>query len=122
MMNEKLLRDAVESKMVPVYMTSYSDVKDYLQDKHGQKGWIGALAQAYSGSDRKSGKEYKAARRAIERYETGQNKSMKKYSGKNAEVGKTLPPIGKKLPGNSITRRLARVAETLPLPFPVPTP
>jgi len=102
MMNQQLLQNAVDSKMVPVYMTSYTQIKDYLQDKHGAKGWIGAMAQAVTGSEKRSGKGYRAARRSIERFETGQQKSTG-YAKKMPDVGKTLPPIGKKLPGNSIT-------------------
>jgi hypothetical protein len=102
MMDRDKLQAAVDSKWVPVYASNYSQVKDALQDKHGQRGWIGALAQQLSGSEKRSGKEYLAARRSIERYETGQFKSMKKYSPEMAKVGKSLPPIGKALPNNQI--------------------
>lgn len=98
-----MLHRAVESKLTPVYMNTYDQIKDYYQDTHGQKGWIGAMAQAVTGSTAKNGKEYKAARRAIERFDSGQNKSMKKYGAKMPSVGRSLPAIGKRLAGNSIT-------------------
>lgn len=107
MMDREKLRDAVAGKFVPIFMTSYADIKDYYQDKHGAKGWIGAMAQAVSGAETRSRKDkpYMAARRAVERFESGQNKSMKKYgtASKMEAIGKTLPPIGQKLPGNTIT-------------------
>lgn len=100
---EQMLQRAVDSKLTPVYMNTYNQIKDYYQDTHGQRGWVGAMAQALTGSSTKSGKEYKAARRSIERFETGQNKSMKKYGAKMPSVGRSLPAIGKRLAGNAIT-------------------
>lgn len=99
-----LLQRAVDSKFEPVYASTYEEVKDALQDKHGQRGWIGAMAQQMAGSEGRSGKPYLAARRAVERHETGQYKNWKQdYGGKISEIGKSLPPIGKTLPGNKIT-------------------
>jgi hypothetical protein len=107
MMDVEMLSDAVDSKWVDVFATSYGDVKDALQEKHTGRGWIGALAKAIAGRQEgvkaKDDKPYLAVRRSIERYEAGQFKSLKSYGGKMAEVGRTLPPIGRALPGNKIT-------------------
>lgn len=104
---DDMLREAVVGKMVDVHMTTYEQVKDYYQDKAGARGWIGAMAAALSprqaGVSAKQDKGYSAARRSIERLEKGQFKNMRKYSPQMAAVGKTLPPIGKKIPGDAIT-------------------
>lgn len=99
----KMLRDAVNRRTENVYPTSYADVKEGLIEKYGQSGWIGAMAQAITGSEKRSGKEYLAARRSIERYETGEFKTLKKLGGKIPDVGKQLPPIGKRVKGGSLT-------------------
>ncbi len=103
MMDEGKLREAVDGKWVNIYASNYAQVKEQLQDQEGQRGWIGAMAQRVSGSESRSGKAYLAARRSIERVEKGQFKESRRYSPEMARVGRTLPPIGKKLPDNQIT-------------------
>lgn len=100
MNKQEMLQNAVNDKLTPVYMTDYGQIKEYLIEKHGQRGWIGAMAQMMSGSASraKSDKPYQAARRSIERFEKGQFKSMKSRDVK--DVGKQLPPIGKVLKGD----------------------
>lgn len=104
---EEILQAQVRAASVPIYMTSYTEISEYLQEQKGSRGWKGALAQALSGSPTRSAKgqtekqflAYKAARRAIERVESGQHKGFgKQYAGKFAEIGKQLPPIGLKPP------------------------
>jgi hypothetical protein len=106
MSKQSMLQETVDSKFVPVYMTNYDQVKDYYQDQYGDRGWIGKMAEAVAGRNTsvpaKQDKPYLAARRSIERYEAGKFKSMKTYGGKMAGVGRSLPPIGKTLPGNEI--------------------
>jgi len=97
------LQTTINQKAPLTYMRSYGELKDFYQDKFGQKGWIGGLAQAITGSDARSGKEYLAARRSIERYEKGQFATMKKYTPELPRVGKQLPPTGRSLPGGQFT-------------------
>ena len=105
--SEEILQAQVREASVPIYMTSYAEISEYLQEQKGQRGWVGALAQMLSGSPTRSAKgqtekqflEYKAARRAIERIESGQHQGFgEKYAGKFPEIGKQLPPIGLKPP------------------------
>lgn len=99
-MDRDALHQVVNSKMVPVFPTSFAEIKEGLIEKHGTRGWIGAYAQAVTGSDKRSGKEYNAARRSLERYETGQYKTLKKYGApaQVEKVGQTLPPTTYKPP------------------------
>lgn len=99
-----MLQSAVDRHTQPIHMAHYEQLKDYYKDKYGARGWTGAMAQALTGSEKRSGKEYLAARRSIERHETGQyGKFGKGYSAKIPEVGKQLPPIGKDVPGGQLT-------------------
>ena len=100
--SDEMLQQRVQAQtFTPIYATTYDQLKDYYQGVEGQRGWIGALAQALSGSANRSrsNKEYAAARRAVERYEKGQHKSLsKKYSDQFKTIGRKLPPVGYRPP------------------------
>ncbi|SRR5260221_385741 len=98
------LSQAAHDKSSPMYMKSYGELKDYYQDKYGNRGWMGALAQAIAGSDARSGKEYLAARRAVERREAGTHQGFgKEYTAKVPEVGKQLPPTHYEAKGGQVS-------------------
>lgn len=101
-MDNKPLEQFVRSQFTPVYATSYQDIKEGLIEKHGRKNWIGAYAMTVSGASSKKDKEYKAARRSIERFEKGQFKTLKNYgtAPQLAKVGKTIPPVAHMPPGS----------------------
>ena len=97
-MDRGKLERAVEGKWRDVHARSYEEAKEHLKDVYGAKGWIGAMAQAVTGSATRSGKEYSAARRSIERFESGQYKSSR-YAQKAASV----VVVDRRLPGNQMT-------------------
>lgn len=103
----ELLRNAIanSSDTTPVFATSYNDVREYYQDNYkklGYRSWIGAYATALTGQSR--GKEYRAARRSVEMYESGRQKtSVYAKEEKATAVGAQLPPVAYELKGNSIT-------------------
>jgi hypothetical protein len=104
-MDGQELRDAIEAKTDAVYMSSYEELKDYYQDKHGARHWIGAFAQALSGSPTRSrgDKAYSRARRTIERHESGQYKKFgKDVAQKFEQIGKSLPPVRREIPGGKL--------------------
>jgi hypothetical protein len=100
------LDDAVNGVSAPVYLTSYEDVKEGFIDKYGEKRWIGkyieSLGLRTEGVKAENDKPYLAARRSIERFEKGKQKSSG-YSQKAEQAGRQLPPIGVRPRKDSIT-------------------
>lgn len=98
------LQAAVNAKTDPVYLATYDQLRDYYKDNFRSDQWIGAMAQAVSGSDKRSGKEYKAARRSIERHESGQYKGFKPvYVSGFQAAGMKLDPISRNPKGGMVS-------------------
>lgn len=102
---EEQLTRAAHGAATPVYMTTYSEQREYYKDKYGQRGYIGAMASAYAGTTDKKSLEYKAARRSIERIEKGQYKGF----GKTSQYRAKVPEVGKQLPPTSYTPKQSEI-------------
>ena len=102
MIDKSPLQRAIDGATNPVYPSSFAEIKEGFREKYGDRGWIGKLAAVYTGAT--SGKEYGAARRAIERVNTGQYKDFKKaeYRSGLVEAGKQLDPIRRDVPGQGL--------------------
>lgn len=115
-MNYDPLNRALESIVSPVFPTEFGDIYDQYKKEHGRAA-IGLLATAVTGKvpASKSGfargsaeyktaaREYSTARRQIERHVTGQYKSFSSgIQDKLKEIGQTLNPIRKELPGTGV--------------------
>jgi hypothetical protein len=107
-MNDDMLQGAIDSKTDPVFMASRAAVTDYYQDTYGTN-WKSHAAAAIAGTTDKSSRAYKSASRQFQMDKrTGQEryKSERVTADTRARyesVGKTLPPVGRKLQGDSIT-------------------
>ncbi len=92
------LRAMVDEKSEPRYISTFEELRDYYQDElHlGEREWIGRIAADLLGTTDRSrkNKEYGAARRSLERYNTGESKQLRKYGPAIRELGAALPPIG----------------------------
>lgn len=111
----EMLHAAVNAKSEPVYMATYKDVAEYYRDKYSNREWIGEMARAVSGSDSKSGKEYLAARRSIERHESGQYKGSSKMNvDRIVAAGMKLDPVGRIPKDGSISITVTGTQEDYP--------
>lgn len=91
---EMLKRAIEDSGRVQEYRPStYDELKEYYKNEYGERGWIGAYAQAVTGSERKSGGKYLAARRSIEKYEKGMNKTSVYASGEKVQAISSKIPV-----------------------------
>src|SRR6266702_1952676 len=108
MMDREKLQEAVDKKWEPIYATSRGDVIEYFQETYGAN-WKSHAAAARAGTTDKKSRAYKSASRQFQMdNRTGQErykgeKLTKATRAKYAEIGKTLPPIGKKLTGDRLT-------------------
>lgn len=93
---EHRLERAVQSASVPVFMSSKADIIEHYKDTYGAKNWTSEIAKALSGTTDKKSKEYKAA---IRQFQGGrEHKESRKSADKFRDLGRTLPPIGKRKP------------------------
>lgn len=106
--DQERLEQAVEANSTPIYATSYHDVREEYVSKYGQRAWIGEYIKGAglrnpSIARARDDKPYLAARRSLERFEKGQNKSSALASPTVAErAGKQLPPIARAPIGGQI--------------------
>jgi hypothetical protein len=91
------LEAALDAVAPPIYRTTFDEIRDYYEDKFSSRDWIGQMAQAMTDSPTRNGPKYRAARRNIERWISGRNPSAKSQK-KLEELGRNLPPIGRKVP------------------------
>ena len=87
-----------------VYRESFADIADYYKDQNGNN-WRPAMAIGLSGTSDKKSKEYKAALRTVQRQSPENPNAKQKHSkpsnalkGKLKDLGKKLPPIGRRYP------------------------
>lgn len=113
--SRQVLTDGIDAHRTPVHMNTYTQVRDYYKDKVGERGYIGAMAQAISprqaGVKAKDDKPYLAARRSIERYEKGQFKNIAN-AAKVAEHGQQLPPTHYNPKGDTLTMTVRQATST----------
>lgn len=115
-MNYEPLNRALGELATPVFPSSFEDIYSQYKEQHGRAA-IGLLATAVTGKvpASKSGftkgsaeyksasREYASARRQIERHVTGQYKNFSDATqNKLKEIGQTLNPIRKELPGQGV--------------------
>lgn len=93
------LKAKVEHDSNPVYASNYEDVKEAYREKYGQR-WIGHYVESLGLRDlsvkAKEDKPYLAARRSLEKYESGRTKSSFYTQEAYAkQAGKNVSPVGR---------------------------
>lgn len=104
-MNQEILNAAVDNatRNYNTYPSSFSQVQEQYKEKYGERRWIGQLVQDMRGLSPKDGREYKSARRQVERWADGTRSPGKAAQGQLKEVGKTLEPIKRDAPPGGLT-------------------
>lgn len=85
-------------------MTSKADIVEYYKDTYGQK-WTRAIAESLHGSVKNRNGEDVSIKNIQRRFQGDrlEKEMSKRDKGLYEQVGKELPPVGKKLENNTIT-------------------
>lgn len=104
---DDLLRQAVEEKTVPVFMTSKSEIVEYYQDTYGRNWRVkytdDVIALRGLPNDRKTRNTISRQVQGERAWKAPRTAAIRKQW---EQLGRVLPPIGRKLEGESITIRV----------------
>lgn len=96
---QERLERAVHNAHTPIFRESKADIIEHYKDTYG-RNWTSKIAAAVSGTSDTKSKEYKAA---IRQFQAGRDEKAPRQKGildKFKNLGKSLPPIGKRPPKN----------------------
>jgi hypothetical protein len=102
---QERLEAAIERACAPynAYMSSFEDIQEHYKDTYKPRERVRAMVNDMYGLTPANGKEYKAARRNVERWAQGKTHPDKNAQRALADLGKKLPPTAKGVPPDGLT-------------------